>query len=214
MRPIPFFVGTNGSGTTLHRAIFDSHPDLAIPGEARFVAKLADRYRDKGYDTQLLLKDLHEDDRFENWGLGYGDIEKALTDPPVDRYPEAVRRLYGLYAAGRGKTRFGDKTQSNIHHLPLLADLFPEARFVHAVRDGRDVALAHTDGTKIEQVAVSWKRRVGAGRAGGRGAGPQPLYRVSVRGVDRRHRRIGEAVVRLPRAALRPQDAHLLRAGG
>ena len=50
--------------------------------------------------------------------------------------------------------------------------MFPEARFVHAVRDGRDVALAHTDGTKIEQVAVSWKRRVGAGRAAGESLGP------------------------------------------
>ena len=38
----------------------------------------------------------------------------------------------------------------------------PRPKFVHAVRDGRDVALAHTDGTKIEQVAVSWKRRVSA----------------------------------------------------
>ena len=32
MKPFPFFFGANGSGTTLHRAIFDSHPDLAIPG--------------------------------------------------------------------------------------------------------------------------------------------------------------------------------------
>jgi Sulfotransferase family len=172
MKPFAFFVGTNGSGTTLHRAIFDSHPDLAIPGEARFVAKLADRYQEKGYDTERLLEDLRKDDRFENWGLDYADIENALSDPPVDAYPEAVRQIYGVYAGKRGKTRYGDKTQSNIHHLPLLADLFPEARFVHAVRDGRDVALAHTDGTKIEQVAVSWKRRVGAGRVAGAALGP------------------------------------------
>ena len=67
MKPFPFFFGANGSGTTLHRAIFDSHPDLAIPGEARFVAKLANRYREKGYDIERFLKDLGKDDRFENW---------------------------------------------------------------------------------------------------------------------------------------------------
>ena len=171
-KPFAFFVGTNGSGTTLHRAIFDSHPDLAIPGEARFVAKLADGNREKGYDNERFLKDLGKDDRFENWGLDAGDMEMALNDPPVGDYPEAVRRLYRLYAEQRGKARYGDKTQSNIHHLPLLADLFPEAKFVHAVRDGRDVALAHTDGTKIEQVAVSWKRRVTAGREAGESLGP------------------------------------------
>ncbi len=123
MTPFPFFFGTNGSGTTLHRAIFDSHPDLAIPGEARFVAKLADRHRE--YDTERFLKDLGKDDRFENWGLDAGDIEKALNDPPAGDYPEAVRRLYGLYAGLQGKTRYGDKTQSNIHHLTLLAEHLP-----------------------------------------------------------------------------------------
>ena len=175
MRPFAFFVGTNGSGTTLHRAIFDSHSDLAIPGEAQFVAKLAgnrDKYETDGFDTARLVKDLRKQDRFENWGLDFADVEKALADPPVEDYPDAVRRLYLLYATQRGKGRYGDKTQANIHHLPLLADLFPEAKFIHAVRDGRDVALAHTDGAKIEQVAVSWKRRVTAGREAGKELGP------------------------------------------
>lgn len=175
MRPFPFFVGTNGSGTTLHRAIFDSHPDLAIPGEARFVARLAgriDRYEGDRFDTARFLADLARQDRFENWGLAMEDVESALADPPVEDFPEAIRRLYRLFAEQRGKSRYGDKTQANIHHLPLLAGLFPEARFVHAVRDGRDVALAHTGGTKIEQVAVSWKRRVTVGREAGKALGP------------------------------------------
>jgi hypothetical protein len=172
MKPFDLFVGTNGSGTTLHRAIFDSHPDLAIPGESRFVARLASRYAERGFDPCRFVADLGKDDRFTNWGLDLAEIETALGSEPVDSYPEAVRRVYALYAAQRGKRRYGDKTQSNIHHLPLLAELFPEARFVHAVRDGRDVALAHTDGTKIEQVAVSWKRRVNAGREAGRDLGP------------------------------------------
>jgi hypothetical protein len=172
MKPFVFFFGTNGSGTTLHRAIFDSHPNLAIPGESRFVARLAPRHSEREFDPARFVTDLGKDDRFANWGLDLAEIETALGDQSIDSYPEAVRRVYALYAAKRGKTRYGDKTQSNIHHLPLLAELFPEARFVHAVRDGRDVALAHTDGTKIEQVAVSWKRRVNAGREAGLDLGP------------------------------------------
>ena len=37
----PFFVGSGRSGTTLVRAIFDSHPDLAIPDEVSFVIRYA-----------------------------------------------------------------------------------------------------------------------------------------------------------------------------
>ncbi len=178
MSPVPFFVGTNGSGTTLHRAIFDSHPDLAIPGEGRFVVALARRrarYEGDRFDTDRLLRDLRERDRFEAWGLDLGDAREALSHPPVADYPDAVRRLYSLFARSHGKSRWGDKTQANIHHLRLLAELFPEARFIHVVRDGRDVALAHTEGTRIEQVALSWRRRVGAGREAGRRLGPD-LY--------------------------------------
>jgi len=46
---------------------------------------------------------------------------------------------------------------TRLRYAGLLAELFPEARFVQAVRDGRDVALACTGATKIEQVALSWK---------------------------------------------------------
>jgi hypothetical protein len=173
-KPFPFFFGTNGSGTTLHRAIFDSHPELAIPGEARFVVKLAQRHRaaEGGpFDTGRLVADLSKDSRFKNWGFTSDDVRTALAERPAD-FPDAIRRLYALYAAKQGKSRYGDKTQANIHHLPLIAELFPEARFVHAVRDGRDVALAHTDGTRIEELAISWKRRVGEAREAGRALGP------------------------------------------
>jgi hypothetical protein len=47
---------------------------------------------------------------------------------------------------------------------------------VHAIRDGLDVALAHTDGTKIEQVAMSWKRRVAEGREAGADLGPDRYF--------------------------------------
>jgi hypothetical protein len=41
--------------------------------------------------------------------------------------------------------RWGDKTPEYAYHLPLLLELFPEASFVHVVRDGRDVALSTFD---------------------------------------------------------------------
>jgi hypothetical protein len=140
------------------------------------VAKLAakrERYEGGDFDAERFLEDLSKQDRFGNWGLDFAEVELAIKDPEVKDFPEAIRRLYRLFADKQGKTRYGDKTQANIHNLELLAELFPEARFVHAVRDGRDVALAHTDGTKIEQVAISWKRRVSAGREAGAMLGPE-----------------------------------------
>lgn len=167
----PFFLGTNGSGTTLHRAIFDSHPDLAIPGESHFIVKLVRRRgiyeATSRFDAKVFLGDLERESRFAKWGLPLSEVRASLVSQPVEDYPEAIRRLYQLYADRQGKQRYGDKTQAYIHHIPTLAELFPEARFVHAVRDGRNVTLAHTDGQEVERVALSWKRRIMAGREAG-----------------------------------------------
>ena len=55
---------------------------------------------------------------------------------------EAIAAVYEAYAAERGKPRWGDKTPLYMQHLPLLEQLFPGARFVHLIRDGRDAALS------------------------------------------------------------------------
>jgi hypothetical protein len=60
-----------------------------------------------------------------------------LTQPAVRDLAEIV---YRRYVNAEGKARWGDKTPIYIEILPQLAKTFPNARFIHLVRDGRDVA--------------------------------------------------------------------------
>ena len=55
---------------------------------------------------------------------------------------DAIAAVFAAYAAERGKARWGDKTPLYMQHLDLLERLFPDARFVHLIRDGRDAALS------------------------------------------------------------------------
>jgi len=55
---------------------------------------------------------------------------------------QGLRELYRCYAEKFGKTRYGDKTPYYSAHLPLIASLFPEARAIHIIRDGRAVAAS------------------------------------------------------------------------
>ncbi|MHB1955775.1 MAG: sulfotransferase family protein, partial [Sulfobacillus sp.] len=85
------------------------------------------------------------------------------------------RTMYAAYAEQMGKTRFGDKTPNYVLNIPALAEMFPESRFVHVIRDGRDVALAIRDMTwgpsEIRDIGPYWAERVRAGRAAGRELG-------------------------------------------
>ena len=91
-------------------------------------------------------------------------------------YPEAVEAAYMAYAQNRNKKRYGDKTPRYIEDLPLLARLWPEAKFVHLVRDGREVALSYADvpfgPSTVAKAAALWKERVVAGMEQGRPLGP------------------------------------------
>lgn len=191
--PFVFVVGCGRSGTTVLRTVLDAHPALAVAHEARFVAPLGVRRaryeRPDGFAADRLVADLAADRAVRtNLELTEADLWDALAAPgtPVADFPDAVRRVFALWAGRRGKARYGDKFPGYVLRMPLLAGLFPEARFVHIVRDGRDVALssmavaAGGGGAESDPVALalSWVARVTAGRDAGAALGPGRYHEV------------------------------------
>jgi hypothetical protein len=55
---------------------------------------------------------------------------------------EAIAVIFEAYAAKERKPRWGDKTPMYMRHVPLLERLFPDAQYVHLIRDGRDAAVS------------------------------------------------------------------------
>lgn len=182
----PFIVGSERSGTTLLRLMVDAHPQIAIPGESYFVARLAWRARNfdtaEGFDAAGFLGELFEHAWFVKWGLPSSAVREAFAAAPVRDLADAIRRVYATYAASQGKSRYGDKTPDYVRQIGILSGLFPESRFVHVIRDGRDVALSKVDvglssGTYPE-AALEWKARVRIGRLGGSQLGPERYLEV------------------------------------
>ncbi len=183
--PFVFVVGCGRSGTTVLRTVLDSHPDLAVSHEGRFVAPLGlrrARYeRPEGFATDRLIADLTADRAVRtNLEFDEDDVRAALAGPAPDGFPDAVRRIFAHYAAVRGKSRYGDKFPGYVLRMDLLAGMFPEARFVHIVRDGRDVALSYRAIAPADAVtlAFDWRSRVSAGRAAGATLGPARYQEV------------------------------------
>lgn len=185
-RSFPFVVARGRSGTTLVRAMLDAHPDMAIPNESHFVAQFArhrDHYeRDERFDLGGFTTDLLEHWAFLRWGLPPDEVRAAYESAPPSDVPTAIRDLYATYARHHGKTRYADKTPSYVMSMDLLARTFPEARFVHVIRDGRDVALSYLSGRfeirTLGQAALYWDRFVRAGRAAGARLGPERYREV------------------------------------
>src|SRR5439155_5652095 len=136
-----------------------------------------DAYERTGrFDAGRFVADLLAHSWAGRVGLSEGEIRGAVAAADPATFAEAVRSVFDAYASKHGKPRAGDKTPSYVIHIDLLAGVLPEGRFVHIVRDGRDVAMSYMDvpfGPKdMHEAAVFWRRRVRAGRASGNRLGP------------------------------------------
>ncbi|HWM21865.1 MAG TPA: sulfotransferase [Ilumatobacteraceae bacterium] len=185
--PFVFVLGAGRSGTSVLRTVLDGHSRLAVCHEGRFVFPMSrrrSRYeRTEGFDVDAFTADLLADPGVRgNLGLDPDDLRVALGGAPVADYPDAVRRVFAHYASQRGKVRYGDKMPAYVLRIPALAEMFPEGRFVHIIRDGRDVALSAMAiaGQRHDPVAlaIDWRRRVEAGRAAGARLGAHRYHEV------------------------------------
>lgn len=159
-KPVPFLIAMPRSGTTLLRLMLDAHPELAIPPETDFVPRVLGT----GASAESFLRAVVDHWRWPD--LGLDEEELALRLARVDPFTvaEALRTVYGAYAEQFGKRRFGDKSPSHRWHMTAVAELLPEVRFVHVIRDGRDVALSIVPvwfgPDTIERAAMRWREDV------------------------------------------------------
>jgi hypothetical protein len=146
--PCVFLVGCQRSGTTLVTRMLDRHPDLAVTLDGEFIPRLL---KEAGANTDVKLEpELAEMAISYRSRSGRAGFQKLDVDEDAARglaarastFAEFVSLVYDEVAARRGKSKAGDKTPDYARCIPLLHELFPWARFVHVVRDGRDVALS------------------------------------------------------------------------
>jgi len=119
--------------------MLDRNPALAVPDESYFVPQLARRHPTP-VDPVAFVDDLRRLPTLVEWELSPDAVASHLR--PGMTTGDAIAAVFAAYAAERGKPRWGDKTPLYMQHLDQLERLFPESRYVHLIRDGRDAALS------------------------------------------------------------------------
>jgi hypothetical protein len=172
--PAPFIGGATRSGTTLLRLMLDAHPELAIPSETHFVPDMISRCVDGPVDADALAALATGHPRWGDFGLDAGEYAARVRALEPLTAAEAIRAFYRLYAEGQRKSRWGDKTPGYIRKTQPIQRVLPEARFIHMIRDGRDVALSlmplNFGPSTVTEAAELWVKRVSTGRKQEQGA--------------------------------------------
>ena len=152
--PAFFVVGEAKSGTGWLTKILDSHPEVLCRPRGLFfgrhhrheVLKSAGELKSAGghMPPASLQNAILEDEYLRLWVERSGwteddDPERCLTE--LARL--AVDHFMGKELTRRGKRMAGDKTpffSQNV--LSEMSEIYPEARVIHIIRDGRDVVVS------------------------------------------------------------------------
>jgi len=118
-----FIGGCSRSGTTLLREILDRHSRLAC-----------------GVETALLVPAFETRRIAERCELDRRELDALVRE--CSSVVEFAERFYATYVTKGAPLRWVDKSPYNIRVAQQLLSWFPNARFLHIVRDGRDVACS------------------------------------------------------------------------
>jgi Sulfotransferase family len=174
----------------------DAHPQIAVVHKTHWITRYFEKrtgLTPEGFVTPELIPKLLEYRRFPKMKVGREELEGLInSDEPVS-YPSFVSAVFDLYGQRKGKSLVGDKTPSYVLSLPTLHGLWPTAKFVHIIRDGRDVCLSMMHWNKAHVAAgrlatwtqdpvltsaLWWKQRVRLGREDGNALGPELYYEI------------------------------------
>ena len=137
------------------RLMMNNHPNLAIPHETAFITiydKKLDAYGDLANkdNARRPFVDVSQHPLVKRGNL-IADPEAVLRRPMAS-YRDFIDAIFQTYADSLGKARWGDKTPFYTPDIDVLHRIFPDAKFLHLVRDGRDV---------VESAGRSWRHAPG-----------------------------------------------------
>lgn len=184
----PFFVvGSDRSGTTMFRLMLNEHSRLHIPRESWFLMDLMDNLPLQGElsgadrDRAFTLISTHG--RWKDWPSSDEDLARVFRSLEGATLAELIDSVFRGCGNLEGKPRWGDKTPKYIDEVRRLCVVFPGAKFVHVIRDGRDVCMSlrgfRWQGESIYSIAEYWRDVIFAGKQAEQLLGPEAYLEIN-----------------------------------
>jgi hypothetical protein len=139
----PIFIGAcPRSGTTLLRTMLNTHPEIAIPRETKFLPVIWDnRARWRNLDDKAVRRRLAKVIARKWTRSGRFETPRPKLVRRLTAAPPTLGSVLGtgfvLYAEATGKQRWGDKRPMYSRYLDAIFSLFPDAQYINVIRDPR-----------------------------------------------------------------------------
>ncbi len=139
-----FIVGKAKSGTTWLENLLDSHPEVLCRGEGRFFGNPRGAPAPGGPGAVSLAEGLLADETLKDWAQRSVWTRDARFERVAEQAAAGMaERIIRVELARSRKLVAGDKTPlRDTGTVQQISQVLPEAKIIHVVRDGRDVAIS------------------------------------------------------------------------
>ena len=147
-----FIIGTGRCGTTMLAQMLNSHSKVCVPHELQILFE----YSNNGFR----LYEVFKDNKNEHFGpRDFVDLIEARCPHkfheyfdyrsffekqqyPIHSLKKLANSLYSEIAESKHKNIFIEQTPWYGQRIDILNELFPDAKYIHMLRDARDVAIS------------------------------------------------------------------------
>lgn len=166
-----FIMGCDRSGTTFFGSLLGAHSECIVTPESQFKI---DSYSEKeriSFDPKETFSKIKDTSRFHHWNanITFTDSEYEQIKDYPDLILDIVKK-YNIEKQHKPTAKIWiDHTPINIEYVDLLKSFYPNAKFLHIIRDGRGVAASYKNviwGPKsMQNIANFWLKELAHGFA-------------------------------------------------
>lgn len=150
------------------RLMLNQHTAVRIPSEAWFIGDLMDRLPLEGELSDKHLEEasriILSHDRWKDWHCTDDVLHEALDMVRGGTLAELIDQIFRTCAHMESKPIWGEKSPRHSYYVRQIAKVFPNARFIHLVRDPRDVCTSMLNRNwyegSVRRCAMCWNGMV------------------------------------------------------
>jgi len=166
-----FIMGSARSGTTFLGSLIGSHSECVVTPESHFKIHCYPPQEEVSFDPEKTFNTIKNIKKYKNWNTKISFTASEFDQ--IKNYSDLLLEIVKKYNINKQHKKTAkiwvEHAPHNLEYVELLKSLYPNAKFIHIIRDGRAIAASYQNITwgprGMKNIASHWLKSLAYGFA-------------------------------------------------